>query len=66
MASTSLALPIIYARMARMTIPDCQGWARFDTRERAEYIRDCHAEEFGTPWAVVECGEHFHVEESVD
>lgn len=44
-------------------IPDCQGHARFDTLDRAEYLMGCMVEEFGGTWRVMQHGEHFHVAE---
>ena len=46
-------------------IPDCQGYARFDTLDHAERLMNGMVEEFGGTWRVMKHGEHFHVTEAV-
>lgn len=48
---------------ASPVIPDCQGFARFDTLAHAERLMDGMVEEFGGTWRVMKHGEHFHVAE---
>jgi len=44
-------------------IPDCQGYARFDTLDHAEQLMNGMVDEFGGTWRVMKHGEHFHVTE---
>jgi hypothetical protein len=46
-----------------VTIPSCQGIARFDSQEQAEYVAMSESDLQGTPWRARPCGDHWHVEE---
>ena len=47
-----------------MTIPDCQGEARFDSKEQAEYVAGQASSEFDSIFIARECGDHWHVREA--
>jgi hypothetical protein len=46
-----------------MPDPNCQGFARFDSEEQAEYVAMSESDVQGTPWRHRPCGDHWHVEE---
>jgi hypothetical protein len=47
-----------------MTIPECQGDARYDNERQAHYVAAQLEREFGTVWNVIPHGVHFHLRDS--